>query len=124
MAIEDDARVRPRQTEDEHRRDAAWAAFQLSQRDYPPNNDSRSPPPWDESPPRVPQELAETDEERVARERKEFIAAADDTEIVDGGTSTTAYRRAIAVFDETDDRLQLGEHWYFRSAEFDKNGRF
>lgn len=73
---------------------------------------------------RVPPEPIETDEERAARERREFIAVTDDTEIVDGGYSTTAYRRAIAVFEDDDAELQLAEHYYFRSAAFERHGRF
>lgn len=72
----------------------------------------------------VPKEPVESDEERAARERRELIAAADDTEIVDAGISTTAYRRATAVFDEADERLQLAEHYYYRSADYERNGRF
>ncbi len=124
MATENEPRVRPGQAEEDRRRDAASAALRLLERDYPPNQDQRSTPPWAESPPGVPEEPVETDEERVTRQRRELIELADDTEIIDGGVSTTAYRRAIAVFDETDDRLQLGEHWHFTDAEFEKHGRF
>ncbi len=124
MANESEQRVRPGQAEEDRRRDAASAALRLLERDYPSNQDRRPAPPWDESTPGVPEEPVETDEERVARERREFIESADDTEIIDGGVSTTAYRRAIAVFDETDDRLQLGEHWHFTDAEYERNGRF
>lgn len=75
-------------------------------------------------PPGVPEVPVESDEERVARERVELIAAADGAEIVDGGESTTAYRRASAVFDPEDDQVQLAEHYHFRSADFERHGRF
>lgn len=72
----------------------------------------------------VPEVPVETEDERILRERREFIASADDVEIFEGGFSTTAYRRAAAVFDEDDDRLQLAEHYNFRSRVFDAHGRF
>lgn len=74
--------------------------------------------------PGVPEEHVETDEERSARERIEFIAAADDTEIVEEGRSTTAYRRAVSVFDPSDDNLQLAEFYHVRSESIDRYGRF
>jgi len=124
MASEDVPRVRPEQAEEDRRRDAASAALRLSQGNYPPNQDFGSAPPWAPGPVGVPEEPVESEEDRIARERREFIQSADDTEIIDGGVSTIAYRRAIAVFDETDDRLQLGEHWHYTDADYEKNGRF
>lgn len=69
-------------------------------------------------------EPVESEQERDTRERRELIETADDTEIIDGGISTAAYRRAVAVFDPEDDRLQLAEHYHFRSATYERNGRF
>ncbi len=73
---------------------------------------------------RILAEPVESEQEQSARERRELIEAADDTEIVDGGISTRAYRRASAVFDPADDRLQLAEHYHFRSAAYERHGRF
>lgn len=68
--------------------------------------------------------VVESEEERESREHAEWLAAVDDTEIVDGGSSSTSYRRANAVFDEGDPQLQLAEFYTYADAEYERNGRF
>lgn len=67
--------------------------------------------------------VIESDDERKDREGREWLADVDATEIVDGGESTVAYRRAVAIFDPDTDEIQLAEHWEFVDAEFERNGR-
>lgn len=65
-----------------------------------------------------------TPEEVQAEEFSAWLEDVDSFEIVIGGTSTAAYRRAIAVFDDGDTRVQLAEHYAFRSEDLDRHGRF
>ncbi len=124
MANEDLKRVRPVEDAGSDRRDLPADVVGVPARRADGDADQREDPTHHAVAPRVPEEPPETEQERIDRERREFIAAADDTEIIEGGFSTTAYRRAIAVFDETDDELQLAEHYNFRSAQFERHGRF
>lgn len=68
--------------------------------------------------------VVETDEEYNARQRSEWLERVSDTEIVENGVSTTAYRRAIADFDAGDSQLQLAEFYELRDPDFESEGRF
>lgn len=65
-----------------------------------------------------------TDQEREDFQRTQWFERVDGTEVATEGASTTAFRRAVAVFDPTDDQLQLAEFWDYRNADFEKHGRF
>ena len=66
----------------------------------------------------------ETEEERVRRERSEWLAEVDATEISDTLVTTTAYRRAVAVFDDGETTPQLAEFFDYVDTDFERHGRF
>ena len=117
-------RIRPNENETHYRKNSEGQFVEIPSREAVPDAGQQSAHPDIPATPGVPEEPPETEQEREARERREFIEITDDEEIVDGGNSTTAYRRAIAVFDEKDDRLQLAEHYYYRCADYERYGRF
>ncbi len=66
----------------------------------------------------------ETAEEQYEREFNAWLEEVDNAEDADGIETTTIYRRAMAVFDPEDTRVQLGEHYAFRSGRYEEFGRF
>lgn len=69
----------------------------------------------------------ETGNQRVPTEeeiRTQLLDDIDNTEILDEGTSTQLYRRAIADFDPDETEAQLSEHYVFRDEELEKKGYF
>lgn len=124
MENESERRVWTLEDERNYQSDTARRPVEVRPGGALPDAGERTDPTNVPAAPGVLAEPPETESEREARERLEFIQSADDTEIVAGGFSTTAYRRAAAVFDETDDELQLAEHWHFRCAEYERHGRF
>lgn len=71
-----------------------------------------------------PEVVVESDGERELRERAEWLEVVDATEIIDGGHSTAAYRRAVAVFDPAETEMQLAEFWEYGDESYERNGRF
>ncbi len=124
MAHEDLSRVRLKPDARNDRDDRSRAASEVPVEPTDRDRSERGAAPVEQVEAGVPEVAVETPEELVARERRELIEEADATEIIDGGVSTTAYRRASAVFEPDDDRLQLAEHWNFRSSVFERHGRF
>lgn len=93
--------------------------------ELPLSGDDRVEDPEQEVENRGIEESVETEEERIEREKREWLEEIDSTEIVDSGVSSTAYRRAVAVFDEKDTTsVQLAEHWNFTAGDYERNGRF
>jgi len=72
---------------------------------------------------RDPPEPVPTPEEQYQLNLAGWLNEVDNTEIVDAGSSTVAYRRSVAVFDDDDPQVQLAEHWEFRCGDYEEFGR-